>query len=205
MTKNFNNYRFFIPIVGATMLLTSCSSSFSFVKKTSEIDHTKLLIGSYPTIESDVAGKFENIMYLHFYSNNENYDIDNYSNYDKAINLTESPLVKIDDTITSNNGNVLTFYDVSNIFQNLTNYENIDDYFSDGNKLDLFFSYGEIDDGTYITLRTSITESGYYFFSTISTTPEDNERKQPQYTHARIYCEKIYFFNPLTGKYEESL
>ena len=187
------------------MLLTSCSSSFSFVKKTSEIDHTKLLIGSYPTIESDVAGKFENTMYLHFYSFNENYDIDNYSNYDKAINLTESPLIKIDDTITDNNGNILTFYDISNIFQNLTSYENIDDYFSDGNKLDVFFSYGQIEDGTYITLRTSIAESGYYFFSTISTTPEDNERKQPQYTHARIYCEKIYFFNPLTGKYEESL
>ena len=205
MRKGFKNYRFYILIAGATMLLTSCSSSFSFVKKTSEIDHTKLLIGSYPTIESDVAGKFENVMYLHFYSSNENYDTDNYSNYDKAINLTESPLVKIDDTITDNNGNVLTFYDVSNIFQNLSNYENIDDYFSDGNKLDVFFSYGQIEDGTYITLRTSIAESGYYFFSTISTTPEDNERKQPQYTHARIYCEKIYFFNPLTGKYEESL
>ena len=205
MRKSFKNYRFYILIAGATMLLTSCSSSFSFVKKTSEIDHTKLLIGSYPTIESDVAGKFENILYLDFYNENENYDLENYSEYDKAINLAESGLVKIDDSITDENGDVLAFYDVSKIFKNLTNYESIDDYFDDGNKLDVFFSYGQIEDGTYITLRTSIKESGYYYFSTISTTPEDNERKQPQYTHARIYCEKIYFFNPLTGKYEESL
>lgn len=203
--KKTNKIVFLINFLMGATLLTSCSSSFSFVKKKTVIDNAKLLIGSYPTIESDIAGRFENIMYLHFYKNTECYSNDDYLNYDKAVNLAESALVKIDDSITDENGNVLAFYDGSNLFRSLTNYESVDEYFNDGNKLDVFFSYGQIEDGTYITLRTSIKESGYYYFSTISTTPEDNERKQPNYNHARLYCEKIYYFNPLTGEYEETL
>lgn len=172
--------------------LSSCGSGFNIIKKYKVIDETKLYLGSYSTVSTEDGYNFENIMYLDFYNSAEEREATSQV-YDKAINLSNAPLISLDSSMTDDNGNPLLFFDVSTILNQFVGTERtFKQYLDEGNHLDVFFSYGTL--GSQINLvtgRVNITQSGIYYFSTVS-----EEGAKPTFSHSLAYKEEIQRINP---------
>ena len=186
------NRRFF-PIIGIFLFsLTSCSNSFNVVRKVKVVDDTRLYLGSFNKVESDDGSvDLDVIMYLDFYFKDE--IVEDNLNYDQLVNLSKSDLVKLDDSLIDENGDILMFFDTGSILNDyIGSYESIGDYFNNGNNLSIFFSYGQLsDDFCITTARVNLNTSGIYYFGTVSKTGD-----KPNYTYSKIFKEEIQWFNP---------
>lgn len=184
--------RMFACLIGIFLFsLTSCSNSFNVVRKVKVIDDSKLYLGCYDQVKSEDGINLDVFLYLDFYLKNEIVEDD--LNYDQVVNISNDELVVLDESLIDGDGNVLKFYDSNTILGDyIGSYETIGDYFSDGNHLAVFFSYGELfDDFCITTSRVNIDKPGIYYFGTVS-----KDGQYPSYNHSKIFTEEVQWFNP---------
>ena len=173
----------FIPLC----FTTSCdgnSIDLKFPDIANSIVETKLYVGSYPKVQTEEGLDLDNILYLDFCEQNEN--ISDSLSYDYKINLSESNLISFSNVSKED----IKFYDLTNEIRDYLkdDYNNISNYFDEGNKIDIFFEYGE--ESEFFTSRVSIKESGLYFFGTVN-----SNGAIPSYSHSLIYSNGLNFIN----------
>ena len=171
------------------LTLTSCSN-FNVVKKVKVIDDS-LYFGCFSTCKTDEENKeFDVILYLNFVKNGYDHE-ENSLRYDCKINFNKDDLQVISDDFIDESGNVLKFFDVSNLFSEyLDGFTSVKKYFEQ-NALVCFFSYGELNDSdALVTGEFSISNPGVYYFSTVS-----EKGDVPSYSFAKIYREEVRRFN----------